>query len=116
MSASRRSFDLIRIGKGLIVLRNQRDMSQKQLSHESRVAQNTISRMEAGENYEVVNLLSVLEALDRKPADFFADLGMTDETETWQDYEMIVKFKARRLKSISGNVTGPGIMRAKSNE
>lgn len=117
MASESNTFDLIRIGKGLAVLRRQRDnMSQNELATRSGVSQNTISRMESGESFELINLLAVLKVLDRKVGDFLVDVGFTDESDILQDYEMVVKFKARRLRSISGNVTGPGIGRAKGND
>jgi transcriptional regulator with XRE-family HTH domain len=108
------SADLKQIGAAFRALRVSRDnISQRRLAALAGVAQGTISNIEAGRDFEFGSLLALLNVLDRQMADFLHDAGFTDEHADYKPYKLIITLDAKGVRGIHGDVSGPGLRRAK---
>jgi len=104
--------DLKIIGEALTKLREARGISQKQLAAKSGVAQGTISRIESGYSFNIDQLLVLLKVLDCAYGDFFVDAGFTKEEDKLNEYKFVITLKAKQVRAIRGDVSGPGLKRA----
>jgi transcriptional regulator with XRE-family HTH domain len=99
------------IGPALAKVREARGLSQRQLAQQSGVAQATISRIEQGHDCWLDTLFLLLDVIGVRPAEFMLDAGLTSQQGELKEYQVTILISAKNLKSVTGNISGPGLKR-----
>lgn len=92
------------VGAGLADLCDTKGISYRELGRRAGLAPGTVSNMMGGKSFELINLFKALKALDKKPGDFFMDLGFTDELDEYTYTVLKITVRSRGFRRAFGQV------------